>query len=503
MIQKKMFLIFLFFGITFLFSSSVIHIANDAELNEHSPYITHYWYSGFLNWGYKGENYSPFWITYIEENDAVKRIVSKNIKFDPNAHGEISEISEKYIIKESDNELKKPLTENFLGKSVIIWEEKEDLFSNLCFSVFDGSQWSLPQNITNDDNKSNSLPVFITRDNDSDSLNQLIWICDNHIIKSSKLNSNLAWGNNDTILVSNNVITSIKEQYDGNQNLWLVYSEKFGNDSLMLKAIVKNYENNLWSDILTIAKIKTTNPYLDVTRNDELKYDFPMEINYLKEDSLFSNFAIYKNDSLKLYQNSQVSLLDENYTNIELSSNTWLVGGCIVSGLPYITATYKLNDKNYISFPASYYGLYFSNTCYSSFNSLSNICMSGFSYTGDYLIGWTEEANAQQDINVYSDYFPIGGIENQNLIAKLKLRNYPNPFNPTTTISYTLQEKSDVEVKIFDVSGKEVALIEKGMKNAGKHDVIFDGSKFSSGIYYYSLFLKGNNIVTQKMIMVK
>jgi hypothetical protein len=86
--------------------------------------------------------------------------------------------------------------------------------------------------------------------------------------------------------------------------------------------------------------------------------------------------------------------------------------------------------------------------------------------------------------------------------------NYPNPFNPTTTISYQLPEKSFVTLKVFDILGKEVAILVNETKSAGYHSVIFDaghserGRGMTSGVYIYTL--SANGIVqTKKMLLAK
>lgn len=66
-------------------------------------------------------------------------------------------------------------------------------------------------------------------------------------------------------------------------------------------------------------------------------------------------------------------------------------------------------------------------------------------------------------------------------------QNYPNPFNPATVISYQLAVNSIISLKIFDALGREVAVLEDGLRNAGSHTVNFDASTLSSGVYFYRL----------------
>jgi len=88
-------------------------------------------------------------------------------------------------------------------------------------------------------------------------------------------------------------------------------------------------------------------------------------------------------------------------------------------------------------------------------------------------------------------------------------QNYPNPFNPITVIRYSLarrsglSEKRFVNLKVFDVSGKEVVSLVNKKQNAGNYEIEFDASDYPSGIYLYRLTIDGNSIDTKRMILLK
>jgi hypothetical protein len=85
-------------------------------------------------------------------------------------------------------------------------------------------------------------------------------------------------------------------------------------------------------------------------------------------------------------------------------------------------------------------------------------------------------------------------------------QNFPNPFNPTTTIQFSIPVKSKIMLRIFDVMGKEITRLVEGYYNAGSYEVFWDASDYSSGIYYYSLSASGENnfyIETKKMALIK
>lgn len=81
-------------------------------------------------------------------------------------------------------------------------------------------------------------------------------------------------------------------------------------------------------------------------------------------------------------------------------------------------------------------------------------------------------------------------------------QNYPNPFNPFTKIHYDLPEKAFVQLKVYDILGKEIATLVNLKQSAGSYSVDFDASKLTSGLYIYKI-TAGNYASTQKMILLK
>jgi hypothetical protein len=81
-------------------------------------------------------------------------------------------------------------------------------------------------------------------------------------------------------------------------------------------------------------------------------------------------------------------------------------------------------------------------------------------------------------------------------------QNYPNPFNPTTTIPYALKSNGRVRLAVYDLMGKEVAVLVDGIQAAGNHQAQFAGTNLTSGIYFYKL-QAGDQVFTKKMTLVK
>lgn len=81
-------------------------------------------------------------------------------------------------------------------------------------------------------------------------------------------------------------------------------------------------------------------------------------------------------------------------------------------------------------------------------------------------------------------------------------QNFPNPFNPVSTIEYSIPTNGFLSLKVYDVLGREVATLVNGQENAGKHSVQFDGSNLASGIYLYVLTMN-NFVLSKKMNLLK
>jgi hypothetical protein len=81
-------------------------------------------------------------------------------------------------------------------------------------------------------------------------------------------------------------------------------------------------------------------------------------------------------------------------------------------------------------------------------------------------------------------------------------QNYPNPFNPATAIRYALPYKANVTLTLFNTLGQEVATIVRGEQEAGYHEVRYDGSALSSGVYFYTL-RAGEFVQTRKLLLLK
>ncbi|MBI2419777.1 MAG: T9SS type A sorting domain-containing protein [Ignavibacteriales bacterium] len=82
------------------------------------------------------------------------------------------------------------------------------------------------------------------------------------------------------------------------------------------------------------------------------------------------------------------------------------------------------------------------------------------------------------------------------------MQNYPNPFNPSTTIGFILPQSGKITLKVYNMLGEEIVTLFEGVKEAGEHEVEFDGKNLQSGMYIYRLSY-GNTHVSKTMALIK
>ena len=107
---------------------------------------------------------------------------------------------------------------------------------------------------------------------------------------------------------------------------------------------------------------------------------------------------------------------------------------------------------------------------------------------------------------IVGDGFNTFGLSREGNLSQPKAYGiseaYPNPFNPSTSFSYTLPEDGMVQVAVYDISGRMVAELVNGFKSAGTYPVVWDAQDLSSGVYMVNM-IAGGYISKQKLMLVK
>ena len=119
-------------------------------------------------------------------------------------------------------------------------------------------------------------------------------------------------------------------------------------------------------------------------------------------------------------------------------------------------------------------------------------------------IWWYSFGNYKLVPETADDVFIVGtAIDDETLPGRFALdQNFPNPFNPSTSIRYEVQETGRVTLEVFDILGRQVEMLVDGVISAGEYSVTFDAHNLPSGMYLYRL-TAGNNVSTKKMLLLK
>ncbi len=124
---------------------------------------------------------------------------------------------------------------------------------------------------------------------------------------------------------------------------------------------------------------------------------------------------------------------------------------------------------------------------------------------------WTTDGNTWQDASLFGTaiFFanPDTKIEDNKvddvIPSEYNLsQNYPNPFNPTTKIDFSVPQRSAVSLRVYDIIGREVAVLVNEVAEAGNYSIDFDASQLSSGVYFYKLSA-GPSVLVRKMMLLK
>jgi hypothetical protein len=113
-----------------------------------------------------------------------------------------------------------------------------------------------------------------------------------------------------------------------------------------------------------------------------------------------------------------------------------------------------------------------------------------------------DSIDTYQRLNVYTSEGVGIDVEITEPVEFTLMQNFPNPFNPTTSISFTINTAAQTSLIVYNILGEEVAKLYNGVATPGDHSVTFDASQQSSGVYFYTLTSNGVN-ETRKMLLAK
>ena len=123
-------------------------------------------------------------------------------------------------------------------------------------------------------------------------------------------------------------------------------------------------------------------------------------------------------------------------------------------------------------------------------------------YKGDIILESNDPDLSITQLHVVLDV--VTGVEEDNSLPTVYslYNNYPNPFNPSTTIKYDIPEQSYVTIKIYNITGEEVSTLLNEVQNAGRYQIQWNAAELASGVYFYRI-QAGQFSDTKKLILMK
>lgn len=327
-------------------------------------------------------------------------------------------------------------------RETFTYDDNGNVLSDLS-EVFNGNVWSNNELTTNVYNTSGMLQTKIVAD----------WV-NNAWVNSSR--KTCTYSSNGNLLVDSNEIwrTTL---WSPTNKIEYTYNEA----NLVTMFLYSNWRDSTW---------------IPFSRSS---YTFDNNMN--RTFFLYENFndSTGKNTYRMTYtynNNNLVTVLKETYAN-----KMW--------GNLYINrCTYDING----------------NTTYCEYNEWKNNSWQAAS--GNLMLSYDNGAvtDYYDGHTITSTYTSITGVnESPTVVLNYTLNlNYPNPFNPSTVISYTLPKTSFVTLKVYDITGREISTLISKAQNAGRYAVEFNGNNIASGVYFYRLSADDFTQV-RKMILMK
>ena len=137
------------------------------------------------------------------------------------------------------------------------------------------------------------------------------------------------------------------------------------------------------------------------------------------------------------------------------------------------------------------------------YESIANTYDGGFAISG-YFYNSSEVGGYTVKTDSSGEFKPSLVMHSNEEVRSLKLfQNFPNPFNPVTTIKFDIRSLGNVSLKVFDVLGREIAVLVDQNLRAGTYERVFDARDLPSGVYVYSLNVDGKQIGVRRMTLLK
>ena len=259
-------------------------------------------------------------------------------------------------------------------------------------------------------------------------------------------------GQNDYIRVANT--TSLNFQHSISVNFWIKIGEFF--DSREAYPLSHGNWENRWKFSIFNKKIRWT-----VKTDTQIK-DVDSSVE-LALNTFYNITGLYNGSDFELYINGQLN----NFTQLSGNIMTTSIDLTVAQALP-------------------------NNSQYNFKGVLDEIRIFNYALS-------MPEIEALYDINLQSEHelFPVVPAITQSD------KNYPNPFNPSTTIRYEIHRTGDVKLAVYNTLGQKITTLVQGRQGPGTYAVQWSASAYPSGIYYYRLETSTGFVQTRKLVLLK
>jgi hypothetical protein len=304
------------------------------------------------------------------------------------------------------------------------------------------------------------------------------------------------WNNNNWSISSRETFA-----YDSNRNITsdlfehinnfdsvndFIITYKYNNNGKLKESLLKNWDSTFW-----VNSSKLTISYDSKGDKDSMLFESWLGESWTNNLlwTLTNENHIINSYEAKSWDGSQWALTERG--NFKDNTN-----GDWIYGLYQVWNGSLWNDKSRFTY-------FYNNGSYFTYG-LNEICINGQWIPGDGLFQITNPHLLQAFIATeVSIYYKISSVEEKENIAEgyELYQNYPNPFNPSTTIKFTIPYSGFVQLKVYNILGREITTLVNGFRSKGYNEIKFDASKLSSGIYIYQII--SGSYVKSKMMMLK
>ncbi len=314
----------------------------------------------------------------------------------------------------------------------------------------------------------------------------------------------------DSVYVTNSIFNGNTSYAPLNENAFVLFG-----DSLVV------FENNLVANNISynaqaVGYIGSIYGDTYVSNNTFANNYISFQTNLVKFEIVGNNSYVYNNifyNPYSMYDSREIAICTVDHQNSSTISNNLILGGeqsvMVIPKENEHLLTYE--DTNIDVLPEFVGGD--STSAESYYLTETSPCVDAGAVTGSNfplldLAGNSRIYGSTVDMGCY-EWQPVGNF-NQDLAfkdTKLIAYNYPNPFNPTTTISYSLPEEGNVRIEVYNIKGQKVKQLINEHKESGHHTIKWNGTdennkSVGSGVYFYKVKTEKSSLIN-KMIMLK